>query len=416
MPGIHITLRVLDKWNVEELQIASETTVEELVNFVVDQMNLPGVDQDNMTIGYYVERMADGKRLEPCCPFGESGVKEGDTIALKADGVVIEGDEEDAGVNLVDPPRDDNGRVTVNLSVLDVHKVDRVTFDTSQRVEEILKQVIATYNLPLSNPKIDDRHTYTYAISSDALGSYLRDDKTLGDEGVPAGDTLTVHRPADAGATNPPDSRIGRLQKEYSELIKLSRRGSRKGGLLKIEPVNYKEGCPVEEYIVTFKCRGIVGIKDNLKPIYGDLHQVKLTLGSEFPISPPYTRWLTPIWHPNIEHLEPHHACINNENWWPGCRVTDLVTTLGEMVQYKRYHAAWTRPWPLDVEAARWVETYAEPNGIVSRKKPVDRRSLLPDQRIGPKPENSSKNISLDWSKVSPLPGLCAEKQSPRSG
>lgn len=408
MPGIKITLIVLDKFQVEDLALSSDITAEDLISNVVDRLNLRWVDTDDKPIKYYLERNNDGKVLESGYPFIDLGIGDGDTIALKANGVVIEEDAADI-MDSIKPRPDKDGQVTVKLKVLDAHKEAEETFDKHFTVAEILKKIISDYDLPVSDPKTNT--PYTYTLASKAIGDFLKDDDTLESAHVPSGDTLTVHRPAEAGAINITDARHSRLQKEFSELMNLSMRGSLRGGLLAIEPVNHKEGCPVEAYIITFTCLGIVGIKDDLKPVYDNIHRIKMTLGAGFPVDPPDLRWLTPIWHPNIMHLEPHTACPNAPgNWYHGGSLADVVIMLGEMVQYKRYHAAWTPPYPADPEVARWVEDYAEPNGIVSKSKPVDKRPLLPRHKIDPQPEEIIEKIAFDQSRISPLSG------KPKSG
>jgi ubiquitin-protein ligase len=400
MPDITVTLRTPDGINIPDNEIPGDYTAEQVISEMVDQLNLPWVDPDNNNINYYLEWIDQGMKLQPGRSLIDLGIKNGDTIALQANGVVPKTDDM---VNPLNPPMDNPGQVTVNLNVLDVNKVDQLTFNTSHTVSEILNQVISGYNLLTFNPKL--KQAYTYKVGSKALGRYLHSSETLSSADVPSGDTLTVYREEVAGGANLNDARNARLQKEYTDLMNLSRRGSRMGGLIKIEPVNYKDGCPVEEYIITFKCKGIIGIKDNLTPIYGNFHQVKLTLGTEFPVSEPFLRWLTPIWHPNIEHLEPHHVCTDKTvSWWPGRNLKDLVITLGEIVQYKQYHAAWKAPYPLDREVAKWVEEYAEPNGILSKGNPVDTRPLLPRQRVRSKPRNPVKKIKFGGSKKSPSP------------
>ena len=402
MQDITVTLITPDGTELPASEIPADYTVEQVISDMVDQLELPWVDQGNNAINYYLEWVDQKTWLPMGRPLMELGLKNGDTIALKAN-VAIPKPPEGHKVNPIDPPSDAPGQVTVNLNVLDVNKIDRATLNKSQTVSEILNQVISDYELLTFNPKL--RQAYTYKLGSKALGRYFNLGETLGGADVPSGDTLTVYREEIAGAvTN--DARSARLQKEYTELMSLSKRGSRKGGLINVEPVNYKDGCPVEEYIITFKCRGIIGTKNNKEPVYGDFHQVRLTLGSEFPVSEPYLTWLTPIWHPNIDHLEPHHVCTNNiESWWPGRNLADFAITLGEMVQYKQYLAAWRAPFPLDREAAKWVEEYAEKNGIVSPSKPVDKRPLLPQRGLRPKSKGAPKGkLKLGFNKSPVMP------------
>ncbi len=168
--------------------------------------------------------------------------------------------------------------------------------------------------------------------------------------------------------------RRARLILEYEQLINLEKRSD----FIKVEPVNKIEGMPPEEYTITFTCRGVAGLKPDNSPEFADFHQVSMKLSSNFPNQEPYLKWLTPIWHPNIEHKEPHHVCTNNvQNWFSTKSLKDLIVTLGEMVQYRRYHAEWVAPFPLDKEVADWVINFAEPNGYLSQEKPVDERQIL---------------------------------------
>lgn len=168
--------------------------------------------------------------------------------------------------------------------------------------------------------------------------------------------------------------RRARLLLEYEKLINLQKRSD----FIKVEPVDILPGMPPEKYVVTFTCGGIAEVNEDKSPKYSEFHQVLMNLSRDFPNQEPYLKWLTPIWHPNIEHKEPNHVCTNNvQNWYPSKSLDDLVISLGEMVQYRRYHAAWVAPFPLDKEAADWVVNYAEPNGLVSLEKPVDNRRLL---------------------------------------
>ena len=90
-------------------------------------------------------------------------------------------------------------------------------------------------------------------------------------------------------------------------------------------------------------------------------------------------RWLTPIWHPNINHLN-GSVCIDAA-WWTASRSLDrLVIMLGEMLQYKNFHDDPTKPpFPWDPEAARWCRAYRKthPNAF-----PVDRRELMRPERV----------------------------------
>lgn len=175
------------------------------------------------------------------------------------------------------------------------------------------------------------------------------------------------------------NARVARLLIEQEKLLNLSKRSE----FIQVQPVEVQPGWPPEKYVVTFTCKGIASINEQGAPQSSELHQVSIYLSRDFPMQEPYLIWLTPIWHPNIEHQEPHHVCTNNvQNWYPGKALDDLVVVLGEMVQYKRYHAEWAQPWPLDKEAAQWVREYAEPRKIIGPKTPFDERPLLREYKI----------------------------------
>jgi hypothetical protein len=90
-------------------------------------------------------------------------------------------------------------------------------------------------------------------------------------------------------------------------------------------------------------------------------------------------KWLTPIWHPNINHLN-GSVCIDAA-WWTASRSLDrLVIMLGEMLQYKNYHDDPTKPpFPWDPEAARWSREYRKTHPNIF---PVDMRELMRPERV----------------------------------
>jgi len=175
------------------------------------------------------------------------------------------------------------------------------------------------------------------------------------------------------------NARYARLAIEYTKLMNLAARSN----FIEIQPVEVQPGWPPEKYIITYRCRGIASINKQGVPQISEFHQVSMYMGSDYPLKEPYLKWLTPIWHPNIDHLEPHHVCTNNvQNWFAAKPLAELVLAMGEMVQYKHYHAKWVSPFPLDRAAADWVLEVAEPQGIIGPGKPLDERPLLKPQRM----------------------------------
>lgn len=183
------------------------------------------------------------------------------------------------------------------------------------------------------------------------------------------------------------NARYARLAIEYTKLMNLSARSS----FINVRPIEVQLGWPPEKYIITYSCKGIASVDDVGAPRVSEFHQVSMYMGSEYPLKEPYLRWLTPIWHPNIAHEEPHHVCTNNvQNWFAAKPLAELVFAMGEMVQYKHYHAKWMPPYPLDRAAADWVLEVAEPQGILGPEKPFDDRPLLQAQRMRRTTEQSA--------------------------
>lgn len=175
------------------------------------------------------------------------------------------------------------------------------------------------------------------------------------------------------------NARYARLAIEYTKLMNLAARSS----FIDIRPVEVQPGWPPEKYIITYRCRGIASVDQHNLPRVSEFHRVSMYMGSDYPLKEPYLKWLTPIWHPNIDHEEPHHVCTNNvQNWFAAKPLAELVLAMGEMVQYKHYHAKWVSPFPLDRAAADWVLEVAEPQGIIGPDKAFDDRPLLQAQRM----------------------------------
>lgn len=173
-------------------------------------------------------------------------------------------------------------------------------------------------------------------------------------------------RGAVAGAMGAPsDPRQIRLKAERERLERLNAESDH----VRVEPLNVMDGSEPEHYRVTFLCRGIIGIEPSTQaPIYGERHQVEIRCDDGFPSEVPQLRWVTPIWHPNIQHNGNKAVCTNPAEWLGGMGLDDLCRLMFEMVQYKNYHAdTTTRPYPLDHAAATWVREYAEPRGLVKK-------------------------------------------------
>ena len=249
-------------------------------------------------------------------------------------------------------------------------------------VRELLSELASLLQLPTTGP---DGRPMGYRLDSKALGRELREDETLASAGVPAEDRLVLTADITAGGVRLDQSpRMRRLRADHDLLIDLAARSD----VIRFEARPERPGLPPERYIVTFLCRGIAGVDRRGGPKYGNKHQVEIYLHSQYPQRWPGMRWLTPIWHPNINHHN-GSVCIDAAWWTAGRSLDRLVLMLGEMIQYKNFHDDPTQPpFPWDAEAARWSRDYRarHPEAF-----PVDTSELLRPERIRLEQESAPK-------------------------
>lgn len=239
----------------------------------------------------------------------------------------------------------------------------------------LIPSVIRRLQLPSLSP---DGHPMQYRADSVALGRAIATGETLGSAGVPPRDqvTLTADITAGAGLSDVAHSpRIRRLRSDQDLMQELAARTD----LISFVAQSARPNLPAERYIITFKCRSIANVDRQGHPIFSEHHQVEIYLHNQYPQRWPGMKWLTPIWHPNINHLN-GSVCIDAA-WWTASRSLDrLVIMLGEMLQYKNFHDDPTRPpFPWDPEAARWSREYRKTHPNVF---PVDSRELMRPERV----------------------------------
>jgi ubiquitin-protein ligase len=241
------------------------------------------------------------------------------------------------------------------------------------KVHDLLAELTTLLKLPTVGP--DGRPMY-YRLDSKALGRELKDEETPASAGIPENDRLMLTADITAGAVGLDQSpRMRRLRADYELMQELVSRSD----LISFEARRPHADLPPETYIVTFKCQGILDVDRQGNPRFGTHHQVEIYLHNQYPQRWPGMHWLTPIWHPNINHLN-GSVCIDAA-WWTASRSLDrLVVMLGEMLQYKNFHDDPAKPpFPWDPEAARWCREYRKnhPHAF-----PVDERELLRPERV----------------------------------
>jgi ubiquitin-protein ligase len=253
-------------------------------------------------------------------------------------------------------------------------------------VGDLLAELVSLLDLPTVGP---DGRPMGYRLDSKALGRELQESETLSEAKIPEEDRLIVTTDITAGKVSLDKSpRMRRLRGDYERMRDLQGRTS----LISFEAQSVHKGVPPERYIVTYRCKSIVAVNKRGDPKFGEHHQVEVYLHNQYPQRWPGLKWLTPIWHPNINHIN-GSVCIDAA-WWTAARSLDrLIIMMGEMLQYKNFHDDPTKPpFPWDPEAARWCRTYRtkNPNAF-----PVDKRELMRPERVKLSDDKKTKKAKI---------------------
>ncbi len=240
-------------------------------------------------------------------------------------------------------------------------------------VRDLLEELVSLLQLPTVGP---DGRPMAYRLDSKALGRELREVETLAEANVPENDRLMITADITAGSRSVAETpRMRRLRADHDLMLELAARSD----LISFKESSKHPNLPPERYIVTFKCKSIVKIDRRGNPKYAEHHQVEIYLHNQYPHRWPGMKWMTPIWHPNINHVN-GSVCIDAA-WWAASRSLDrLVLMLGEMLQWKNFHDDPTKPpFPWDADAARWSREYRKKHPSAF---PLDQRELLRPERV----------------------------------
>jgi ubiquitin-protein ligase len=260
-------------------------------------------------------------------------------------------------------------------------------------VRDLLAELTSLLQLPTVGP---DGRPMAYRLDSKALGRELKEDETLAEANVPENDRLMVTADITAGGSSVAETpHMRRLRADYELMLEMAARSD----LISFTASAPHPNLPPERYIVTFRCKSIVGIDQRGNPKYADHHQVEIYLHNQYPHRWPGMKWMTPIWHPNINHLN-GSVCIDAA-WWAASRSLDrLVIMLGEMLQWKNFHDDPTKPpFPWDADAARWSREYRKTHPDAF---PLDKRELLRPERVKLVSADADKKTNVDV-KLNPM-------------
>ena len=273
-------------------------------------------------------------------------------------------------------------------------------------VDDLLAELASLLQLPTVGP---DGRPMAYRLDSKALGRELRGDETLAEANIPENDRLMITADITAGAGSVGETpRMRRLRADHELMLEMASRSD----LISFKASSIRPNLPPERYIITFTCKSIVGVDRQGNPKYASHHQVEIYLHNQYPHRWPGMKWLTPIWHPNINHSN-GSVCIDAA-WWAASRSLDrLVVMLGEMLQWKNFHDDPTKPpFPWDAEAARWSREYRKTHPDAF---PLDKRELLRPERVKFGSSNASQktNVSVKLNAADSEPTKANVKLAP---
>ena len=150
--------------------------------------------------------------------------------------------------------------------------------------------------------------------------------------------------------------RLRRLKAEFEQLVSLF---ANHKSIRIVETA----GNPPDRYVIEYRVRGLVEEKGEIKEQH--LHRAQITLGQNYPRERPRCVMLTPLFHPNIDHL----AICTEDIGAAGQTLDRTVVFIGEMITYQAFNLQ----SPRNGDAARW--TAENPD-----KLPLEGTDLMPTE------------------------------------
>jgi len=109
-------------------------------------------------------------------------------------------------------------------------------------------------------------------------------------------------------------------------------------------------GRPPDKYVVEYRLKGLVEANGEVQE--SDVHRAEISLGPNYPREMPRCVMLTPIFHPNIDHL----AICTEDIGAAGQTLDRTIIFIGEMISFQAYNLQ----SPRNGDAARWTTENAE--------------------------------------------------------
>jgi hypothetical protein len=163
----------------------------------------------------------------------------------------------------------------------------------------------------------------------------LRGEQTIEEAGLWRGAILRVFPESIAGIVSE-DARRNTLTADFNEITALAEWNKH----IKFEAEKIFNNYP-SIYKVTLDYPSFTGLKeDGHSPVISTEHHCEIELGAGYPRDAPRVRWLTPIFHPNI-NPDNGMVCLGvlMDRYLPSLGLARLVTMLAEMVQWRNFDA-----------------------------------------------------------------------------
>ena len=107
------------------------------------------------------------------------------------------------------------------------------------------------------------------------------------------------------------------------------------------------EGNPPEKYVIEYDVAGMIPDGPEGSRVARS-HRAEISLALDYPRRQPFSRMLTPVFHPNID---PQKICIG-DHWNAGQSLVELIVRIAEIITYQSYNVK----SPLNARAAMWAE------------------------------------------------------------
>jgi ubiquitin-protein ligase len=83
-----------------------------------------------------------------------------------------------------------------------------------------------------------------------------------------------------------------------------------------------------------FRIKGVLGLDPSDEPVFGDDHRLRMELHKDYPMSLPFTRFTTPLFHPNV--FEEGGVCMG---WFElPYKLSDVCVHIAKMIDYQIYY------------------------------------------------------------------------------